>query len=215
MSKELHHLFKAIKDKHLEQVKDILRHHQSLVNHKDDKGKTAIIVAAQYGNSAIVDNLIKAGAHIEYQFKCGLGDKNEGYSGYCELTPLMIALYEKNDEAFQCLLKSGANPNAINECLSVSAIGAAAEQDALETVKLLLKYGADINGMPQGKENLLLICFAPLMKAASKGHYEVVEYLLQHGADPLMRDENNKSALDYAQEGNHQKIVALLQQYIK
>jgi ankyrin repeat protein len=67
MSKETLHLFTAIKEKRLEQVKVALKNDQSLVNTKDSKGMTPLLLAAQGPDADIVDALIKHGAHINYQ----------------------------------------------------------------------------------------------------------------------------------------------------
>jgi uncharacterized protein len=99
MSKILHHLFKAIKDDHLEQVKTAISNSHPLVNTQDDKGVTALLVAAEHGNSAIVDTLIKHNAHINYQLPEKL------------YTPLMIAAKSGHIDIVKYLLKHGADPH--------------------------------------------------------------------------------------------------------
>lgn len=48
------------------------------------------------------------------------------------------------------------------------------------------------------------------MYAATDAGIETVRVLLQTGADPKLRDRRDKTALDYAQEGNYAKAAALL-----
>lgn len=123
MSKELHHLFNAITKKDLKQIHVAIKDNQSLINAKDDKGNTALTIAADHGNVEAVNTLVKHGAHINYQIPGKL--------------------------------------------------------------------------------------FTPLMLAVTKGHNEVVKYLLINGADKNIVDAHGKTALDHAQEGKKQPIIDL------
>ncbi|MBI2774876.1 ankyrin repeat domain-containing protein [Candidatus Dependentiae bacterium] len=97
MSKELLHLFSAIKQEHLEQVKVAIKNHPSLVNMKDDKGNTALLIAAQGKTTDILDTLIKHHASINYQHP---------KSGQ---TALMLAAQNGRLENVKYLLKHDAN----------------------------------------------------------------------------------------------------------
>jgi ketosteroid isomerase-like protein len=55
----------------------------------------------------------------------------------------------------------------------------AAEQDSYDAVALLLELGFDVNARPRT---------APLHEAAMRGNMQVVRLLLEHGADPNLRD---------------------------
>ncbi|MCP5508609.1 MAG: ankyrin repeat domain-containing protein, partial [Chlamydiales bacterium] len=50
----------------------------------------------------------------------------------------------------------------------------------------------------------------PLHIAALNGHLEIVELLLMHNANPNSTTNTGVTALDFAKEKNHQKIVAVL-----
>jgi ankyrin repeat protein len=49
-----------------------------------------------------------------------------------------------------------------------------------------------------------------LIYAAIRGSVEVVQVLLQHGADVNARDRDSKTALTYAVERGHQDIARLI-----
>ena len=49
-----------------------------------------------------------------------------------------------------------------------------------------------------------------LMKAAKHGHLDIVQYLLDHGADVNVRDNRGTSALYWATSNGHHDIVQLL-----
>ena len=102
MHKELHHLFKAIKEHKLDQVKVAIKNEQSIVNYKDDKGQTALTEAAEYGTTAIIDHLVKHGAHIDYQ----LPPHN--------FTPLIIALNAGQFDNAKYLIDAGASKHALD-----------------------------------------------------------------------------------------------------
>lgn len=97
MSKELHHLFKAIKEHRIEQIKVVLKDHQALVNTKDDKGYTALAIAAECGTTGILDELLKHGAHINHQAPPKL------------YTPLMLAVRSNRFDLVKYLLRHDAN----------------------------------------------------------------------------------------------------------
>ncbi len=46
--------------------------------------------------------------------------------------------------------------------------------------------------------------------AARFGHLAIAKRLLERGADPTLRDERGRTALDRAQDLEHSEVVALL-----
>ena len=53
--------------------------------------------------------------------------------------------------------------------------------------------------------------WTPLMRAAYKGHPKICAMLLALGADPSLKDEGGRTALDCARERNKPECAALLQ----
>jgi ankyrin repeat protein len=51
--------------------------------------------------------------------------------------------------------------------------------------------------------------------AAFFGQKEIAEVLLRYGADPSIRKEDGKTALDLAVEKEHTAVAKLLQKYTK
>jgi ankyrin repeat protein len=124
MSKELHHLFKAIKEHKLDQVKVAIKKDHALVNTKDDKGHTALIIAAEYGTSGIIDDLLKHGAHINYQVPPHL------------YTPLIIAVRAGQFDIVKYLLDHGADIDS-NDAQGKNALWHAQENKQQDSIKLL------------------------------------------------------------------------------
>ncbi len=85
----------------------------------------------------------------------------------------------------------------------------------LEFVKLLVKYGANIDAQSNAGDT-------PLIMAVEGGYYEVVEFLLASGARTDLKRHvgtnasakaNGETALDVAQELGYENIVQLILQY--
>lgn len=93
------------------------------VNHHTITGKTALILAATYGNQNCLKLLMVAGAHIDHQ-------------DYHGSTALMFASNYGQYEVVKALLKQGANPN-IEDCNGISAIYLARENKDIRIIELL------------------------------------------------------------------------------
>jgi ankyrin repeat protein len=142
--------------------------------------------------------------------------------------PLMIAAMSHDHEAMQALLAHGAEvdlPNVFQMTPLMLAAGmsgtarvaggggGAAAGDiqarAIKTIDLLLDAGANINTQVTGSHTHTAVIMAyvagrdqegrtALFAAAEGGRDRVVRHLLERGADPAIRDEKGKTALDYA-----------------
>jgi ankyrin repeat protein len=77
-------------------------------------------------------------------------------------------------------------------------------------LRLALANGADLEARSNFSNKSDM---TPLMLAASGGHLEAVELLLEAGADPSARTESSATARTLAQEAGHQDIAALLDEH--
>lgn len=126
MSKALIHVFQAIKEHHLEQLKAAIKNDQSLVNLKDDKGNTALTIAAEYGTTGIIDYLLKHGAHINYQIPPH------------HYTPLIIAIRAGRKDIVKYLLESNADINKVDD-QGKTALWHAEQKNIQDIINLLQK----------------------------------------------------------------------------
>lgn len=122
----------------------------------------------------------------------------------------MHASQRRNISMMKKLIAAGANYHitAKGKNKGNSALLIAAWDNALNIIKFLLETPS-LNISPNQADGN---GFTPLIKAAIKGHTEVVEYLLSLRVDRYIRDKHDKSAYDYAVEKKHKSIIRLLEQ---
>lgn len=121
--------------------------------------------AAREGNIPQMTALIASGSDID-------AEDEDGY------TPLMMALYNRHQEAALTLIQQGAG---IDYCDLTAAIGFVDE-----LVPLLIQRGAEIN---PPRRRLV----TPLMAAASNESSDILRLLLEKGAEVNTRDVYNRT----------------------
>jgi len=129
--------------------------------------------------------------------------------------PLDVAIQAGNLSEVRRLLEAGGNPNArwldSGDRFPLQQVLEARQyryriDDPTEIIRLLLKHGADPNAKwcpPGTRDGWLPQCrsakaMTPLMSAAFYGPPDVVQLLLEAGADAAVRNWQGGSALDYA-----------------
>jgi ankyrin repeat protein len=119
-------------------------------------------------------------------------------------TPLMFASFNGHTPVIAYLLEAGAAVDSTDSA-GRTALMYAASGPFPEAVAMLLVWGAEVNiqGTLEG--------FTPLMTAAAEGQAEVVEILLDAGADRDLKDQDGDTALSFARENGHSHVVALLE----
>lgn len=117
------------------------------------------MIAAEHGQSKIVELLLSKGADINFV-------TSEGDSA------LVLAAMNNRSELVECLLEKGASPNA-KDSDGRSALTLAFRSGDVEKVKALLRLGANI----QESETE-----SPLLIAGKKGDVKMLESILESGA---------------------------------
>ncbi|MYN25204.1 ankyrin repeat domain-containing protein [Duganella levis] len=134
-------------------------------NARDSNGETGLIVAMRY-ESLEVARVLMAQKGIDLEAKAPNGN-----------TALMMAAFRKNKTALLELLQRGAQVNQ----KGWTALHYAAASGSVEITTILLDKYAYIDAeTPSG--------MTPLMIAAREGQEEVVELLLNQGADATLKD---------------------------
>jgi ankyrin repeat protein len=135
------------------------------------EGLTPLGAAVYFKNTEGLKSLLKLAPTLDLELKCEAAGSIQ--------SPLAIAAVKENPEAAEILLKAGAKPNAAGP-EEVSALHCAISAGDVALVKLLLGAGAD----PEFKSNIMGTLTTPMMLAAREGWPEVVNLLLDAGADP-------------------------------
>ena len=140
------------------------------VNATNNAGATALLRAA--GNYEKIKLLVKNGANVNA--RSALGN-----------TPLIVtARAHGAAKSLELLLKAGADINATN-VFGASALMAAAASSDLDSVKLLVKHGANVNAHVRGSEAAAIWGGgrSALSWAAFRGDRAMVKFLLDSGAE--------------------------------
>ena len=132
-----------------------------------------------------------------------------GFSGTASASDVE-ALYQAAGEGEStqvvALLESGANVNHRTRHGSY-ALNAAAVENEVDVIQILLDHGADPN-VQNSQGDTPLICATKY----AGGKAATVELLVKAGTNLDIRDNKGKTALDYAKAKNQQEATALLLQ---
>ncbi len=158
------------------------------------EGETALMTAARTGDPKAVQALLEHGADVHAR---------ESWHGQ---TALMWAAAECHPEAAALLVDHGADIDARSSEEQwqrqytaeprakwlppggMTPLLFAARQGCLDSVKTLVKLGANVNlTTPDG--------ISPVLSALINGHYDVAAALIEAGADPNLVDETGRGAL--------------------
>ena len=119
-------------------------------------------------------------------------------------SPLMLASLKGLTELCQQLISRGADVNKPGW----APLHYAATRGHLEVMTMLLENHAYIDAAsPNGT--------TPLMMAAHYGTPSAVKLLLEAGADPMLRNDQHLSSIDFAQRANRQDSMEIIAAFIR
>ena len=125
--------------------------------------------------------------------------------------PAFDAIYFKDPVRLESLLAAGADINAVSEFTpDISLFQRAVDSEIPTMIEVMLAYGADINLKDVYGNSML-------HRAVRAGNVEIVNQLIESGADPLARDTNGLtpamrarlSRLDHGEEKYNELSIML------
>lgn len=117
-------------------------------------------------------------------------------------TPLMLALFHKQEETALMFIQRGANVNAVAD-RGYQPIHWAVLSDYLKVADLILSRGGDVNGATA-------FGWTPLLQAATKGSLDMTKLLVGANAYVNAVEHQGYSALHKACANEHVEIVRFL-----
>ena len=175
------------------EVIELLLEQGAKINITNDQGRTPLFMAARNGREKVVDILSKrSGIELER------GDNNA-------LTPLAAAVLNGHSRILARLLQRGADPRVKNKN-GMAPLHLASKRGEVKTIVVLLKALNDNANIDEHDKS----GNTPLHYATQTGKKNVVMELLKAGADSSLRNNDNKTARDIAQELGHNEVLAVL-----
>jgi uncharacterized protein len=191
------------------------------VNGRSGERETPLITAASYGDAEVARVLIEAGADLEAKSAANAG-------GIPEETALAHAAVFGMTSVLDLLVAAGARVHSLEEAAAagditgwlgpdsslqakIRALGFAADHQRLPVIDRLIEADTPVDAFDEVWNR------QALRIAAQNGRPASVRRLLDHGADPNLRDEDGLTALDwcsparrYLDGPGHAEVEAIL-----
>jgi ankyrin repeat protein len=206
----------AVKAGEVEAVRRMLAHNPSLLASRDASGVSALLTAlynrqlaisklllskrptmnifeaAAYGRTTRAEDLLRQDPSLAQAWSV------DGF------TALHLACFFGHADTAALLLRHGADPSvhARNQ-MQVAPLHSAAAARSLETVRLLLDHGAEVNARQQGG-------WTALHAAAQHGDVEMAKLLIERGAEVTAANDEGVTAADLAREGGHTVVTEMI-----
>lgn len=171
----------AIKTYHYDMIAPLVAAGALVNEEAGPERATPLMLAIANNTAGGVRQVLNAGADLE---------RRHSDTGR---TPLDYAVWGRNGVAARALVEFGADVNAMDKT-GLTPLMIAAENGDTAMAGILIGAKADID-LRRGGNNRE----TALMRAAHKGSSDVVKALLKAGADPILTDSFNHTALKYAE----------------
>jgi ankyrin repeat protein len=170
---------------------------------RTNQGRTTPILWALYtGKPDLARRLASAVPEVNVWEAAALGDAGQAQqqiqhepqlvNAYSSdgFTPLQLAAFFGHAETVRTLIALGGDRElASTNPMRVRPVHAAAANQHLEVMRVLLESGADPNTQQEGG-------WTPLHEAANHSQDDLVTLLLAHGADPSIKADGGQTAYD-------------------
>lgn len=192
-------LLEAVAQNDLQTTNEILNSPGYPIDETNIEGNTPLNLAVHANAVEIAKALIDHGADINAQNN--ISDSPYLYAGAEGRTEILAYMLEKGEPDQQKVNRFGGN-----------ALIPAAEKGHIDNVRLLLDDGrAAINFQNNYGYTALIEVVA--LKDGSQIYQQITQLLLERGADPAIRDNTGRTAMDYAVANGFSQLQAILAAY--
>jgi len=188
---------------------------RSLVNARNERGHSPVLIAQYHQKRDLVTILLAAGPELDIFDAASVGrtarvaellDRDpslvNAFSGD-GFFPLALAAFFGFPETVRLLLARGADASQVaRNPMKIQALHSAVT-GSFDSVKLLVEAGAPVNGK-QDKG------WTPLHEAVNRNDLEMTRYLVAHGADPRLQNDEGKSAIGLAADKGFGEVLKVL-----
>lgn len=159
-----------------------------LIRERTSLGETALHLLVLGESEEAVRSILQLG--VDVAALCDFGE-----------SPLSLAASLGKASLVKILLEAGApvSPKGQRE----PTLHKAVRSGSIETVRLIVEAGAEVNEQAEFAD-------APIHLAAEDNFVAIAEFLIARGADPLLRNSFDGTALDVALRADSKACVALL-----
>jgi len=191
-----HLLLKGIQNNDIDMIKTAIANGANInIYEGPNQATTALMMSI--GNDEIMEYLISLGADVNAPVS------TPGWAGG-QKTPVIEAILTKNLHSVQILTENGANLNFSDNRGWRPLDQAITNESSIQIVKYLIMNGATVNYTIKSLGQT-----TPLMLAIKKGNIQLIQLLINAGANTKALDLENQTALDYAIKTGNKEIINL------
>jgi ankyrin repeat protein len=167
------------------------------INVRDAQGRTPVMIATYQHNTDMVRTLLQAGADVNIR------DNNKE-------NPLLHAGAQGWLDILKLAIEAHADTRLTNRFGGISIIPAS-ERGHVEIVRELLTH-TDINVNHVNNLGWTALLEAIILSDGDKAHQQIVQLLVDHGADVNLADKDGVAPLQHARERGFTRIERILLQ---
>lgn len=190
-------LIKAVEENNLTLVKEILQDKNYDKDERNNQGESALLIATHENQIEIAQALITAGADVNLQ-------------DHIQDSSYLYAAAQRKTEILKFMMENSTSDQTVYNRFGGNGLIQAAEKGHLDNVRLLLADDSvDIDH--QNNYGYTALIEAVALRDGSEIYQEILQELVNHGANQTLRDNYGKTAEDYAKELGYQKMLEILQ----